>query len=107
MSRTRQQSLFKSKIYCIDASSIINLFRHHGLPYPPYRADIFEGLWSKLDQIIKNRGLISHIIVFKEVSKRDDDAVKSQNACKNKKTSHALTTSFLKPFLIPENLSSF
>jgi hypothetical protein len=76
MGRTKQQSLFKFKIYCIDASSIINLFRHHGLPYPPYRADIFEGLWAKLDQIIKNRGLISHITVFKEVSKRDDDAKK-------------------------------
>jgi hypothetical protein len=74
MSKTKQPSLFKFKIYCIDTSSIINLFRHSGLPYPPYRADIFEGLWTKLDQIIKNGNLISHITVFEEISKRDDDA---------------------------------
>jgi hypothetical protein len=74
MSKTKQPSFFKFKVYCIDTSSIINLFRHSGLPYPPYRADIFEGLWTKLDQIIKNRNLISHITVFEEISKRDDEA---------------------------------
>jgi len=73
MSKTKQPGLFKFKIYCIDTSSIINLFRHSGLPYPPYRADIFEGLWTKLDQIIKNGNLISHITVFEEISKRDDE----------------------------------
>jgi len=74
MGKSKHPSLFKQKIYCIDASCIINLFRHQGLPYPPYRADIFEGLWTKLDQLIKNRELISHITVFKEISKRDDEA---------------------------------
>jgi hypothetical protein len=74
MSKTKSPGLFKFKIYCIDTSSIINLFRHYGLPYPPYRADIFEGLWKKLDQIIKNGNLISHITVFEEISKRDDEA---------------------------------
>jgi hypothetical protein len=82
MSKTKQQSLFKSKIYCIDASSIINLFRHPGLSYPPYRADIFEGLWTKLDQIIEKGELISHITVLKEISKRDDEA---KEWCKNHK----------------------
>jgi len=76
MSKSKQPSLFNLKIYCIDASSIINLFRHSGLPYPPYHTDIFEGLWTKLDYIIKNGELISHIIVLKEMSKRDDDAKK-------------------------------
>ena len=75
-------SLFEFKIYCIDASSIINLFHPRGLPYPPYPSDIFEGLWKKLEQIIKNGQLISHITVFEEVSKRDDDA---KNWCKNHK----------------------
>jgi hypothetical protein len=76
MSKTKQQSLFKSKIYCIDASSIINLFHPRGAPYPPYPFDVFEGLWQKLEQIIKNGQLISHTTVFKEVSERDDDAKK-------------------------------
>ncbi len=74
MSRAKQPSLFKFKIYCIDASSIVNLFHHQGLPYSPYRADIFEGLWTKLDEIINNGQLISHITVFKEISKKDDEA---------------------------------
>ena len=76
MSKFKQQELFKTKKYCIDASSIINLFRHHGLPYPPYREDIFVGLWERLDEMIKRRLLISHITVLKEVEKRDDDAKK-------------------------------
>jgi len=76
MSKSKQLKLFKTKTYCIDASSIINLFRHHGLPYPPYPKDVFEGLWEKLDKIIKNGALISHITVLKEVEKRDDEAKK-------------------------------
>jgi len=83
MDKSKQSSLFKLKIYCIDASSIINLFRHHGLSYPPYHADIFEGLWRKLEQIIRNGELISHITVFKEVSKRDDEAKKWCQKYKN------------------------
>jgi len=76
MNRQKQQRLFESKIYCIDASSIINLFHPRGLPYPPYPSDIFEGLWQKLEEVIRNGQLISHITVFKEISKRDDEAKK-------------------------------
>jgi len=74
MSKAKQQKLFKISTYCIDASSIINLFRHTGLPYPPYSRDIFEGLWIKLEELIKNNQIISHMTVLKEIEKRDDEA---------------------------------
>ncbi len=70
----KQLKLFNEEIYCIDASSIINLFRHGGLPYAPYPADIFPGLWETIEQLIKRGQLISHITVLEEVKKRDDDA---------------------------------
>jgi len=76
MSKEKQQLLFKPEIYCIDSCSIINLFRHSGLPYPPYSADVFEGLWAKLEQLIKSRQIISHITVLKEIEKIDDEAKK-------------------------------
>jgi len=76
MSSAKQKRLFDVPVYCIDSSSIINLFHPRGLPYSPYPPEIFVGLWQKLDQIIKNGQLISHITVFNEVSKRDDDAKK-------------------------------
>ncbi len=74
MPNRKQLKLIKEEIYCIDASSIINLFRHGGLPYPPYPEDIFPGLWETIEQLIKRGQLISHITVLEEVKKRDDDA---------------------------------
>jgi hypothetical protein len=76
MIKGKQKSLFKIETYCIDASSIINLFRHSGLPYPPYSRDIFEGLWVKLEELIQKGQIISHITVLKEIEDRDDDAKK-------------------------------
>lgn len=40
-----QLRLFSERIYCIDASSLINIFRHGGLHYPPYPEDVFPSLW--------------------------------------------------------------
>ncbi|GBD03457.1 hypothetical protein HRbin19_00743 [bacterium HR19] len=80
-SKKQQLELFKKEkeeIYCIDASSIINLFRHSGLRYSPYPEDIFPGLWEKLEKLIKTGRLISlsHNTVLKEVRERDDEAKK-------------------------------
>jgi hypothetical protein len=59
----------KDNIYIIDTSSIIDLFRLY-----PY--DIFPSLWKNLDNLIKEKRLISHEYVFKELSKKSDDAFK-------------------------------
>jgi len=74
----KQQTLFEVKleIYCIDSSSLINLFRH-------YPRDIFPSLWEKLDKIIKNGQIISHITVFREISRKDDEIKKW---CQNHKS---------------------
>ena len=74
----KQQALFEVKleIYCIDSSSLINLFRH-------YPRDIFPSLWEKLDKIIKNGQIISHITVFREISRKDDEIKKW---CQNHKS---------------------
>lgn len=76
MSKAKQLKLFYNEIYCIDTSSIINLFRPRGLPYNPYPRDIFEGLWIKLENLIKAGQLISHFTVLKDINKKDDEAKK-------------------------------
>lgn len=60
------------EIYCIDTSSLINLIRHNGLPYEPYPRDIFPDLWEKLESMVGNGRLISHMRVYREISRRDD-----------------------------------
>jgi len=77
----KQQELFevKLKIYCIDSSSLINLFRH----YPRNKCNKFTSLWEELDKIIKNGQIISHITVFKEISRKDDEIKKW---CQNHKS---------------------
>jgi hypothetical protein len=74
----KQQALFevKSKIYCIDSSSLINLFRH-------YPRNNFTSLWGELDKIIKNGQIISHITVLNEISKKDDEI---KEWCQNHKS---------------------
>jgi len=76
MSKAKQLKLFDNEIYCIDTSSIINLFRPRGLPYNPYPRDIFEGLWIKLENLIKAGQLISHFTVLKDINKKDNEAKK-------------------------------
>ena len=74
MNKKRQIQLFQ--LYCLDSSAIINLFRHSGLPYPPYPKDVFKGLWNKIENLISLGQIISHIIVLKEIEKRDDEIKK-------------------------------
>jgi len=65
----KRVSLFKTQIYCIDTSSIINLFYH-------YPQDIFQGLWEKLEELISEDKIISHETVLKEIQQGDDEATK-------------------------------
>lgn len=62
--------------YIIDTCSIIDLFRL-------YPSDIFPKLWKKLDELIKDNRIISHILVFEELSKKSDDAYKWAKDRKN------------------------
>jgi hypothetical protein len=70
----RQPELFPKTVYCIDTSSLINL--------KLYRRDVFPTIWGKLENMIKNGELISHMEVYKEI-----EAVKDMiyNWCKNNK----------------------
>lgn len=67
----RQRELFHKKVYCIDASSLINLM-------PPwkrdvYRRDIFPTLWQKLENMINSGELISPIEVYEEIKVGQDE----------------------------------
>lgn len=73
LNKMKHLQFFKTQIYCIDSSAIINLFRHGGLAYPPYPRDVFKGLWEKIEDLIKKHQIISHITVFKEIGKKDDE----------------------------------
>lgn len=55
----KQRELFPKTRYCIDTSSLINL--------KPFRKDIFPTIWDKLEKMIKNGELISHLEVYKEL----------------------------------------
>ena len=54
-----QHELFPKRVYCIDTSSLINL--------KPYRRDVFPTIWDKLENMIKNGELLSHLEVYKEI----------------------------------------
>jgi hypothetical protein len=62
------------KIYIIDSCALINLFRHSGLPYEPYPEDLFPNLWKKIKGMTNSGILISHTSVYKEISRKDDQA---------------------------------
>jgi hypothetical protein len=63
----KQQRLFQTSIYCIDASALINITR-----YPGYPRELFPSIWNKLEDMVKNDELISHEEVYKEIEKRQD-----------------------------------
>lgn len=69
----RQPELFPKIVYCIDTSSLINL--------KPYRSDVFPTIWNKLENMIRNGELISHLQVYKEIEVGRDEIY---NWCKNK-----------------------
>ncbi|HPP10893.1 MAG TPA: DUF4411 family protein [Defluviitoga tunisiensis] len=64
----KQKGLFPISIYCIDTSALINIIK-----YPGYPRDIFPTIWEKLEDMVKRGEFISHIEVYKEIEKRDDE----------------------------------
>ena len=56
----------KKNFYIIDSCSLIDL--HRSVPM-----DIFKGFWKKLEELVNQGMLISHIQVFHEISKQDDE----------------------------------
>lgn len=76
----RELELFPKTVYCIDTSSLINLM-------PPwkrdvYRRDVFPTIWERLESMIKNEELISHLEVYEEIKIGQDEIYKW---CKNNK----------------------
>lgn len=63
----KQHRLFPVSLYCIDASVLINISR-----YPGYPRDVFPTIWKKLEDMVKNDELISHIEVYREIEKKKD-----------------------------------
>lgn len=63
----RQGVLFPERIYCIDASALINITR-----YPGYPREIFPTIWEKLENMSKNGKLISPLEVYEEIKRRND-----------------------------------
>ncbi len=51
--------------YVIDTSSLIDLNRYNPI-------DLFPSVWNKIDHLVKTEQLVSHIEVFKELSRKDD-----------------------------------
>lgn len=61
----KQLKLFASQAYCIDASALFNL--------KGYPKDVFPTIWKKMEAMIKNEQLISHIEVYKETQRGQDE----------------------------------
>ncbi len=51
--------------YVIDTSSLIDLNRYNPI-------DLFPSVWNKIEHLVKTGQLVSHIEVFKELSRKDD-----------------------------------
>lgn len=56
----------KKNLYVIDSCSMIDLNRNNPI-------DIFPSLWKKIEGMIKSKMMVSHVEVFKEISKQDDE----------------------------------
>ena len=61
----RQLKLQLSQVYCIDTASLIELKR--------YPKDVFPSVWQKIETMIKNGDVISHIEVYKEITNGRDE----------------------------------
>ncbi len=69
----KQKSLFPIKKYCIDTSCLIDLYQN----YPKKSVSgFFNPIWEKIENMIGNRQIISHITVFRELKKREDSVFK-------------------------------
>lgn len=67
-----------TNVYCIDASSLIDLNRWY-----PKNMKFFLPIWDKIENMIKDEELISHIEVHREIEKGDDKLVEWCNQNKN------------------------
>ena len=56
----------RKNLYVVDSCSMIDLNRHNPI-------DIFPSLWEKIKRVIKSGMMISHVEVFNEISKQDDE----------------------------------
>ena len=56
-------------VYCIDASSLMNLGRH-------FPSDVFPTLWEKINSLVRSGRLISPKEVLKEIEQGDDELVR-------------------------------
>lgn len=66
-----------SKVYCIDASSLFDLKRWY-----PKNMKTFIPIWEKVESLIKNDLLMSHVEIYREIKQGNDVIVKWAN--KNK-----------------------
>ena len=64
----RQLKLFSTSLYYFDTSAFIDLTYH-------YPKDIFPTIWSKLENMIQNQELFSHIEVLNEINNGERDEV--------------------------------
>ncbi|MGB4644589.1 MAG: DUF4411 family protein [Dictyoglomaceae bacterium] len=63
----RQQELFQVSTFCIDTSTLINITRYSGYP-----RDVFPTIWDKLETMVREGVLISHIEVYNEIKEGED-----------------------------------
>ena len=61
----KQLKLFSSQAYCVDASALFNL--------KGYPRDVFPTIWKKIEDMIKAEQLISHVEVYKETQRGQDE----------------------------------
>ncbi len=54
-------------LYCFDTSAFMDAWSRH---YPP---DVFPGLWTELDRLAANGGIIAPDEVLRELGKKDDE----------------------------------
>lgn len=59
------------KTYVIDTSSLINLGKWY-----PANMRIFQPIWLRIEELVREGNLISHIEVYREISQKDDEIFK-------------------------------
>lgn len=67
--KIKHPQLFPVTRYCIDSSAMIDLAKW-------YPRDIFPKIWDELGNMVKREVLISHLQVYAEIQKKDDELFK-------------------------------
>lgn len=68
----KQARLFPRQVYCIDTDALINL-KHYPSFHISSTYNLFPAIWEKLEDMIRNGTLISHIEVYNELERGKDD----------------------------------